>query len=66
MFQDALLEADKKDTDYKATGRAEGDFWGLPSCFKGTSEVFPPLLCVRTGTGYMYWVLVLGVRGDVD
>jgi hypothetical protein len=45
MFHDALLEADRKDTEYESTGKAEGDFWGLPSCFKGTSELFP----------FLYW-----------
>ena len=36
MFKDALKLADEKDA---GTGEAEGDFWGLPSSFKGMSCV---------------------------
>jgi hypothetical protein len=35
MFQDALSKADEKDQKFGSIGSAEGDFWGLPSCFKG-------------------------------
>jgi hypothetical protein len=34
IFKDALLQADEKDA---YTGEAKGDFWGLPSSFKGSS-----------------------------
>lgn len=46
MFREALMEADKKDDAFKKTGRAEGDFWGLPSCFKGTSNISFSILAV--------------------
>jgi hypothetical protein len=35
MFREALEQADQKDKEYRATGQAEGAFWGLPSTFKG-------------------------------
>ena len=47
MFKEALMEADKKDDEFKKTGRAEGDFWGLPSCFKGTSNISLSTLAVK-------------------
>ncbi|RSH93004.1 hypothetical protein EHS25_008452 [Saitozyma podzolica] len=39
LFQDALERARTMDKDFKATGRAEGPFWGLPSSFKDTYNV---------------------------
>jgi hypothetical protein len=33
------------DKDFKATGRAEGPFWGLPSSFKGTYVMFNLCRC---------------------
>lgn len=48
MFAEALLEANEKDDEFNKTGRAEGDFWGLPSCFKGTSNVYSSILAVIT------------------
>lgn len=44
MFKEALLEADRKDKEYNETGRTEGDFWGLPSCFKGTPSLVRSIL----------------------
>jgi len=36
MFQEALMQADEHDA--QADERI-GDFWGLPSCFKGISLI---------------------------
>lgn len=32
MFKEALIQADEHDAQVER----KGDFWGLPSCFKGT------------------------------
>ena len=34
MFKEALVQADEHDAQ---TEERKGDFWGLPSCFKGVS-----------------------------
>lgn len=34
MFKEALFEADQHDAQ---ADERRGDFWGLPSCFKGVS-----------------------------
>jgi hypothetical protein len=35
MFKEALVQADEHDAH---AGERIGDFWGLPSCFKGESK----------------------------
>jgi hypothetical protein len=35
MFREALAQADEHDAQ---AGERTGDFWGLPSCFKGKSR----------------------------
>jgi len=35
MFKEALIQADEHDAK---VGERIGDFWGLPSCFKGESR----------------------------
>jgi hypothetical protein len=36
MFKEALVQADEHDAQ---AGERIGDFWGLPSCFKGMSSI---------------------------
>jgi len=36
MFKEALVQADEHDAQ---AGERIGDFWGLPSCFKGISLI---------------------------
>jgi hypothetical protein len=37
LFREAVSRARELDKEFEATGKAEGDFWGLPSSFKGKS-----------------------------
>ncbi|KAL1406005.1 hypothetical protein Q8F55_007688 [Vanrija albida] len=39
LFREALAEARAKDAAFKASGKAEGVFWGLPSSFKDTYNI---------------------------
>ncbi|XAO27235.1 hypothetical protein I312_106077 [Cryptococcus bacillisporus CA1280] len=39
LFREALDEAKRLDKEFFETGKAEGDFWGLPSSFKDTFNI---------------------------
>ncbi|WVQ83646.1 hypothetical protein IAT38_005788 [Cryptococcus sp. DSM 104549] len=39
VFKEALEEAKRLDMEFSETGKAEGDFWGLPSSFKDTYNI---------------------------
>ncbi|WOO83522.1 Fatty acid amide hydrolase 1 [Vanrija pseudolonga] len=39
LFREALADARAQDAAFKASGKAEGAFWGLPSSFKDTYNI---------------------------
>ncbi|OCF37665.1 amidase [Kwoniella heveanensis BCC8398] len=39
LFREALAEARRLDKEFAASGKAEGEFWGLPSSFKDTYNI---------------------------